>query len=631
MTNKLNFQDKRMHKDDKKNMVIFFVACIGLFLLYDIFIYSPKMEKIKQAQEQAALNPTKNMIGDAVSQDLSRDQAMAQSNRIKIQSETLSGSIALTGGRIDDLTLTQYEARPDDNSENVVLLNPAKGPFSYYGEFGWLAQDTSLSLPSKTTPWRASSNTLTPETPVNMTWNNGQGLNFKKSIALDDRYMFSVTQSVTNTSSKPVTLYPFALIGRDGLPPHMTHAAILHEGPIGYIDGELHEVDYKDIDKAEYSTVRSTRGWIGITDKYWLTALMPSKSSDTEYKFRFTGNDLGNEKTHYQTDMMGSAVVVQPGETISVPMEFFAGPKIVDMLESYSDEYNIPHFDLAVDFGIFYFLTRPFYEVLTFIYGIVGNFAISLLIFTVLIKACVFPLAQKSYRSFARMRKVTPQMVELREKYGDDRVKLQAAIFELYKKENVNPMAGCFPMLIQIPIFFALYKVFYTTIDMRHQPFWGWIDDMSMMDPTNIFEGFGFFPWDAPLWLHIGAWPIIMGCTMALQQRLSPPPQDPTQRVIMSILPFWITFILAKFPAGLVIYWSWSNLLSCLQQYILLRQEGVKVNIFTRTRSERELEELIEHQHDSAATKAAMEEVIEHDDIEPDTKEIKPKTRKKKK
>lgn len=616
-----------MHPDDKRNIIIFFVACVSLFLLYDIFIYKPKMEQIRAAQEQAemAAQMAQTLVPSPVTAQ-SRPNVLQQNRRITINSDTVEGSLNLTGGRIDDLSFKHYKTEPQ-GADDVVLLNPVGAPHAYYGEFGWVAQDQSLSLPSASTRWVASGNRLTPSTPVTLTWTNGQGLTFKREIALDDKYMFSVTQTVTNASGNPVTLYPFALIGREGTPPDLTRAFILHEGPIGYIGDELFEIDYSDLDDGETQTARAGNGWIGFTDKYWLTAITPPKDSRGDAKFRFTGDPKGDNKTHYQVDMMGAAVTVNNGESVSVPTQFFAGPKIVNMLEDYSDRYNIPHFDLAVDFGIFYFLTRPFYEVLTFLDDLLGNFAVALLVFTVLIKACVFPLAQKSYRSFARMRKVTPQMVELREKYGDDRVKLQAAIFELYKRENVNPVAGCVPILIQIPIFFALYKVFYINIAMRHEPFWGWITDMSHMDPTNLFNLFGLIPWDPPSFLHIGAWPIIMGLTMALQQRLNPPPQDPTQKIILGIMPIWITFILAKFPAGLVIYWSWSNFLSIIQQYILLRQEGVRVNIFTRSRDEQKLEDMIEH---GPHVHPEME-ILDHEDIEPETKTVKPKKRKKKK
>ena len=633
MSQNSNFRDKKMHPDDKKNMVIFFVACVALFFLYDTFIYKPKMDALKVAQEQAELaanSPDTNINGQAAPLSLSRDEAMGQGGRVTIQSETVRGSLNLTGGQIDDLSFENYKTEPNGDVD-VTLLSPKGAPQAYYGEFGWLSSDQSLSLPGKTTQWTADKRELTVGSPVTLRWNNGRGLTFTRTISLDDKYMFTITQGVTNDTGAPITLYPFALIGRDGMPLNMARAFILHEGPIGYVADELQEADYGDLDDGEETTVSGDRGWVGITDKYWLTAIMPSKTVRGENKYRFVGEPLGDDVTHYQADMMGAPVTIAAGANASVPTEFFVGPKIVSMLEDYAKKFDIPHFDLAVDFGIFYFLTRPFYEVLTFLNGLFGNFAVALLVFTVLIKLLVFPLAQKSYRSFARMRKVTPQMVKLREQYGNDRVKLQAAIFDLYKKENVNPMAGCFPILIQIPIFFALYKVFYVNIAMRHQPFWGWIDDMSSMDPTNLFEGFGLFPWDAPLWLTIGAWPIIMGCTMALQQRLSPPPQDGTQKFVMSIMPFWLVIILAKFPAGLVIYWSWSNTLSILQQYVLLRQEGVRVNIFTRSRSEEKLEELIEEQNDSASTKAASEDVIDHDDVEPTTKVVKPKTRKRKK
>jgi YidC/Oxa1 family membrane protein insertase len=643
----MNFNDNRMHPDDKKNMVIFFAACVGLFLIYDIFIAQPQMEKLEQAKQLAATQPA---IESVTKQPITREEAVASGGRITINSDTLRGSLNLTGGRIDDLSLKNYMTEPEGDEE-VVLLNPVGTPHAYYGEFGWVSSDESLAMPSKSTRWSANQSSISAGETVTMQWNNPQGLQFAKDITLDDQYMFTVEQSVRNTSRQPVTLYPFALIGRDGMPPEMTGAFILHEGPIGYIGDELYEVDYSDLDDRDNTTVNSNDGWIGMTDKYWLTALTTGKDYTEDVKYRFVGEPRGNTITHYQTDMMGAAVTLQPGESATIPVEFFVGPKIVSMLEEYSannndhignrllhffirdkseknlKQANFPHFDLAVDFGILYFLTRPFYEVLSFLNGIFGNFAVALLVFTVIIKLCVFPLAQKSYRSFARMRKVAPQMVELREKYGDDRVKLQAEIFALYKKENVNPMAGCFPILLQIPIFFALYKVFYVNIGMRHEPFWGWINDMSTYDPTNIFELFGLMPWDAPSFLHIGAWPIIMGLTMALQQRLSPPPTDQTQKIIFAIMPFWLIVILAKFPAGLVIYWSWSNTLSILQQYILLRQEGVRVNIFTRTRAEKELEELIEHQDDEAE----KHKPIDHDDIDKTSKTVKPKKRKKKK
>ena len=623
----MNPNNKKMHPEDKKNLIVFLLVCAGLYLAYDIFVQQPRIERLKQAQERAALEqPYASSNPKFSTEPATRTEALNRSNRININSDVIEGSINLTGARIDDIALKNYMTEPNGNKQ-VELLNPATGPYSYYGEFGWLSQDPSINMPNKDTRWQADANTIDAGDNVILQWNNGQGLDFVKEINLDNQYMFTVNQSVRNNSNKPITIYPFALIGRTGLPEHMTGAFILHEGPIGYVDGELYEVNYKDLDKEENQVARSNEGWVGFTDKYWLAALSTGKSYTDELKFSFKGTPRGNNVTHYQTDMMGAAITLKPGEATSVPVEFFAGPKIVSMLKSYGDQYGIPHFDLAVDFGVLYFLTRPFYEVLTFLNGIFGNFAIALLVFTFLIKLCVFPLTQKSYRSFARMRKVAPQMVEIREKYSEDRMKMQQAIFELYKRENVNPVAGCVPILIQMPIFFALYKVFYVNIAMRHEPFWGWVDDMSVMDPTDLFNGFGLFPWDAPDFLHIGAWPIIMCITLILQQRLSPPPQDKTQRIMMGIMPFWMTIILAKFPAGLVIYWSWSNTLSVIQQYILLRQEGVRANIFTRSRSEEKLEELVD---DGPAIHPEME-ILDHDDIEAETKEIKPKKRKKKK
>lgn len=619
-------KNKKLHPEDKQNLIIFIICAIGLFISYDIFLYQPKMERIRAAQESAANVDASTASVAQAEEPLTRDEALQGTNRIAIDSETLQGSINLTGGRIDDLALKKYMTEPQGD-QMVNLLNPVDGPYSYYGEFGWLSQDPSLQMPSKTTPWQSNGQSIGGGETVELTWNNGQGLDFTNEISLDDKYMFSVNQSVRNNTGRPITVYPFALIGRTGLPEHMTGAFILHEGPIGYVGDTLHEVDYKDLDERKNEKYTANEGWIGFTDKYWLAALTTGKEYTDAMEFRFTGTPKSSEITHYQTDMKGTAIVLQPGEQITVPIEFFAGPKIVDMLEDYATQYGVPHFDLAVDFGIFYFLTRPFYEVLTFLNNSIGNFAIALLVFTVFIRAAVFPLAQKSFRSFARMSKVTPQMIEIREKYSNDRAKMQQAIFELYKRENVNPVAGCIPILIQIPIFFALYKVFYINIAMRHEPFWGWIDDMSVMDPTNLVEGFGLFPWNAPDFLHLGLWPIIMFFTLFLQQRLSPPPQDKTQRFMMAAMPFYMTFILAKFPAGLVIYWSWSNALSVLQQYVLLRQEGIHANIFTRSRTQKKLDKLVA---EGPEIHPALE-ILDHDDIEAETKEIKPKTRKRKK
>lgn len=628
----MNFQDNRIHPEDKRNLIIFFALCVAVFFLYDIFIHQPRVEAMKKAQEQAAIAQSVNApsISDAVTTPQPRETVLTQNPRITVDTATLGGSLPLVGGRIDDLILKNY-AEDAGGEDRVTLFSPVGTSHPHYSEFGWLSQNSGIALPDSRTRWQSSDKVLTPDSPVTLRWNNGQGLTFTRTIAVDDRYMFTVTQSVTNNSGQPVTLYPYALVGRIGLPEKMVGAFILHEGPIGYVDDELYEPSYKDLDKGEEPSARSQSGWVGITQKYWLAAVMPSAEKETgQTKFRFIGEPSG-KNTKYQTDMMGEAVSVAQGESVSVPMQLFAGPKIVSMLDDYEKQYGIPHFDLAVDFGIFYFMTRPFYEILAFLERLFGSFAVSLLVFTVIIRACVFPLAQKSYRSFARMRKVSPQMVELREKYSNDKVKLQQEIFALYQRENVNPMAGCFPLLIQIPIFFALYKVFYVSIDMRHAPFWGWINDMSAMDPTNIFNLFGLIPWNTPSWLMIGAWPVIMGLTMALQQRLNPPAQDPIQQKVMMILPFWITFILAKFPAGLVIYWSWSNLLSIVQQYILLRQEGVKVNIFTRSRSEEKLEELVEK---GPAVHPGLD-VIEHELFEGDDNEVKeitaPKRTKKKK
>jgi YidC/Oxa1 family membrane protein insertase len=403
-------------------------------------------------------------------------------------------------------------------------------------------------------------------------------------------------------------------------------SAIIHEGPIAYLDGELYEPDYKDLNKGEEKlSLNAQTGWLGITEKYWFTAILPEQNKNARYKID-TG--LSGEKSRYHVDYTGGGVEIAAGEAGQHNVHFFAGPKIVRMLEDYETAMNIPHFDLAVDFGIFYFMTRPFFTIVTWIGHQTGSFAMAILLFTVLLRIAVFPLANKSFRSFARMRKITPQMIELREKHGNDRAKLQQEIYALYQKENVNPMAGCLPILIQIPIFFSLYKVLFMSIEMRHAPFWGWIEDMSAMDPTSLVELFGLLPWDAPSFLHIGAWPCIMGITLLIQQKLNPPPQDPIQAKMLMFMPVMITFVLAKFPAGLVIYWSWSNILSMIQQVILMRSEGVDIHIFKKSKDEEKLEELIEHGPAGVSPAAEMIEEDVEDFIDGDFENEDEKARK---
>lgn len=586
-----------MHPEDKRNLIIFFIICIVGFFLYDTFIYQPKMKAAaahRQAVEQnAAQAPT--VSGQEPRQEiLTRDAVVAQGNRVAIDNPDLLGSLSLKGGRLDDLSLKQY-FETVEKIKPVTLLAPSGTAHPLYVDFGWLTDaGVNVATPNSESLWRVKdggNGALSKDHPVTIVWNNGRGLIFERTFSLDDQYMFTLTRTVTNTTRMPVSLRPYALISRQGMPADFVKNAVMHEGPIGFFDRDLHEVSYKDLDKKSRQDFEATRGWAGFTDKYWFTGIIPP--DDAHKTFRFIKGD--GTKPSYQIDLTSAALTVPAGSSASETTRVFVGPKKLDLLNGYKKDLNIDRFDLVIDFGKFWFLTIPFFHILTWLGHTFGSFAPALLLFTCLLRLAVFPLANKSYRSFARMRKIQPQMLEIREKYGDDRAKLQQAIFELYKRENVNPMAGCLPILIQIPIFFALYKVLYITLEMRHAPFWGWIADMSAPDPTSVFNLFGLIPWTPPSALQIGIWPIIMGITLFMQQRMNPPAQDPIQARVLSLMPVMITFLMAHFPAGLVIYWSWSNCLSIIQQYVLMKKEGVEVHFFKRDPLDKKMIDAVSH------------------------------------
>ena len=427
-----------------------------------------------------------------------------------------------------------------------------------------------------TTLWTASSSTLSPERPVTLSWNNGQGLIFKRTYAIDENYMFTVTQAVENTTGKPVTLHPYALMSRHGTP-EVTGFYILHEGLLGVFDETLQEVDYDDMQENNSVQNVTTGGWLGITDKYWLVALVPNQKTPSTTRFTYR-NDAGLEK--YQADFLGTPVTIAAGASGQSVSHLFTGAKEVTLLDNYETDLGVARFDLAIDFGWFYFLTKPIFYTLIFINEHVGNFGVAILLLTVLIKLLFFPLANKSYVSMSKMKKLQPEMIKLRERYGEDKTKLNQEMMALYKREKANPASGCLPMLVQIPVFFSLYKVLFVTIEMRHAPFFGWIQDLSAPDPTNLFNLFGLIPWDPttilPDAMWIGVWPLFMGITMFLQQKLNPQPADPVQAKIFLFLPIMFTFLLARFPAGLVIYWAWNNLLSIIQQKVIMVKMGVK-------------------------------------------------------
>ncbi|MBY0354208.1 MAG: membrane protein insertase YidC, partial [Rickettsiales bacterium] len=497
---------------------------------------------------------------------VSLTEAVAQGQRITIRSHELEGSLQLTGARFDDLTLRQYAQTDERDSPKVTLLAPSSTQSGYFAQIGWVSSDTPV--PDANSVWQSNSPALEPGKPVTLTWTNPAGVRFEMDVALDEQFMFTVKQRVINNTDHGLNLSPFGLINRE-LAHENKHFAILHEGPLGVVDGALEEVSYADLRDDGEQRFSSAQGWLGITDKYWLTALAPEGNGTFATKYQAY---VSHGEQRYQVDFLQPSMAVAAGATLEQTTHFFAGAKHVNMLDAYSHELNIPLFDRAVDFGVLYFLTKPIFHLLHFFHNWLGNFGLAILALTVVIKGVMFPLANKSYHSMAQMRKLMPKMTEIRERYSEDRLRMNQEIMEMYRREKVNPASGCLPMIVQIPVFFALYKVLFVTIEMRHAPFYGWVHDLSAPDPTNVFTLFGLIPWHTPSFLHIGLWPLVMTATMIIQQKLNPKPTDPVQAQVMGMLPYLFLFLFASFPAGLVIYWSWSNSLSILQQYVITKR-----------------------------------------------------------
>ena len=536
----------------------------------------PAQPGLPQAPGQATQTPAEVAAN--------RDAALAKSPRIPIATESLQGSIALKGGRIDDLALVKFRETVDPKSPPIVLLSPSGSPEPFYAEFGWTnAAGANVKVPAADTVWtQASSGALRIDHPVTLTYDNGEGLEFRRTIAIDDKYLFTIKDEVVNKSDKAVSLFPFALISRHGTPKTLGYY-ILHEGLIGKFGDEgSKEVTYKTIEEKKINTFNATNAWLGITDKYWAAVLLPK--TDAHVIANFRADTLGKSET-YQTDYLLDARTIAPGATATADARLFAGAKEVKVVNDYEKKLDLNHFDLLIDWGWFYFITKPLFFLIDYIYRLVGNFGVAILLVTVLIKAAFFPLANKSYASMAKMKAVQPQMAALKARFPDDKAKQQQELMALYKKEKINPLAGCLPIAIQIPVFFSLYKVLFVTIEMRHAPFFGWIHDLSAPDPTNVFTLFGLIPFDPTTlpvvgsFLHLGAWAIIMGITMWAQMKLNPAPPDPTQAMIFNWMPLIFTFMLATFPAGLVIYWAWNNSLSVVQQSVIMRKHGAKIEL----------------------------------------------------
>jgi YidC/Oxa1 family membrane protein insertase len=593
--------------NDQKNFILAIVLSAMVLIAWQYFIGMPQIDKQRQQQTQQTQQqqppaqpvpgqearpqpqtgtpPVPGQPPPAAGPQQSREVVIAASPRVQIETPRLKGSISLKGGRVDDLSLSQYHVTVDPNSPPVVLLSPSGSPHPFYAEFGWIGGAAAAAkLPDAETAWRQEgSGALGIDRPVTLTWDNGEGLAFRRTIAVDDKYLFTVRDEVANRGTSPVTLFPYALISRHGTPETLGYY-ILHEGLIGVLgtDG-LQEITYKTIEEKKNITFKATNAWFGITDKYWAATLLPDPAAAVQA--RFSSGQLGQLKT-YQTDYLLDAVTVQPGGSGAAQARLFAGAKEVAIIDGYDKGLKLNRFELLIDWGWFYFITKPMFWAIDWLYRFSGNFGVAILLVTVFIKFVFFPLANKSYASMAKMKAVQPQMALIKERYPDDKMKQQQAMMELYKKEQINPVAGCLPIAIQIPVFFALYKVLFVTIEMRHAPFFGWIKDLSAPDPTNVFNLFGLIPYDPTVlpvighFLHIGAWPLIMGFTMWIQMKLNPAPPDPTQKMIFDWMPIIFTFMLASFSAGLVIYWAWNNTLSVIQQSIIMHKHGAKIELF---------------------------------------------------
>jgi YidC/Oxa1 family membrane protein insertase len=578
---------------DQKNLVVAIVLSIAIVLGFEFLYNLPRLERERalQAERAATQAPTETLAPStpaippslapgATSAPVAQTPAAPaavpplEQPRVKISAARIEGSIRLAGGRIDDIRLKDYHETVDPNSPLITLLAPQGSPDPYFAEFGW-APGSGVAVPNENTTWTADRQTLTGDQPVTLSWDNGQGLRFERRFSVDPNYMLQITERVVNNGSAPVQLSPYGLVQRQGTP-HTSGYYILHEGPLGVFNGTLAEYNYDKLKDKKTIEVESTGGWIGITDKYWLVSLVPDQTR--KIKARFIHAVIGGTD-RYQVDYTEPTETVAPGGTLEVTNRLFAGAKEVRLLDRYTSELGISRFDLAVDWGWFWFLTKPIFIALDYFAVLLGNFGLAILLLTVLIKLAFFPLANKSYRAMSKMKLLQPEMEALRAKYGEDRQRMSTEMMALYKKHGANPVSGCLPIALQIPVFFSLYKVLFVTIEMRHAPFYGWIKDLSAPDPTSVFNLFGLLPWAPPevmlLGHTLGAWPLIMGITMFMQQKLNPQPPDPIQAKIFLLMPIFFTFLLASFPAGLVIYWAWNNVLSVAQQWLIMRSMGV--------------------------------------------------------
>ena len=556
---------------DSKNVIAAISLSAAVIIIYGLFFAPPPPDPKK-------INNEKNNIVESTSEapsldqnvevsKISRNEAIENEDRVQFENSTVIGSISLVGASIDDLTFKKY-TNTLNGDDNVILLNPKKVEDGYYIETGWATANKNINLPNSKTIWTIEGNNkLTPNSPIKLSWTNDQKIKFIKDISIDDQYLFKVNQTIINNSEKTYNFYPYGQIIRN-LAPEIIDFFILHEGLIGVFDDQLVEEDYDDIEEKKFS-INADKGWLGITDKYWITSLIPQENrkfrTDFDYKNKFRANFIET-----------SATEIGANETKSNEIKIIIAAKEVDIIDGYAENLNISKYDLAIDWGWFYFLVKPLFFLIDYFFKLTGNFGIAIILITICIRIVFFPLANYSFKSMAKMKVLQPEMTRLKELHKEDKMKLQQEMMALYKKEKVNPVSGCLPIFIQIPFFFAIYKVLFVTLEMRHQPFYGWIKDLSERDPTSIFNLFGLIPWDPPSFLLIGVWPCLMGLSMYLQQKLNPTPPDPIQAKIFAFFPLFLTVILAPFPSGLVIYWTINNILTMAQQYVIIKRTTVK-------------------------------------------------------
>ncbi len=554
---------------ETRNIIAAISLSAAVILLYTLFFAPPPVtqesivekNKTEQSSDAPSLDQKENIT------EISREQALSESERIQFENQSIIGSISLKGAAIDDLTFKEYNVVLNGD-EKVNLLAPRNAKEGYLIESGFITTDKNVKIPNSNSIWSVSGNKkLTAKSPIKLTWTNDQGITFEKEISIDDKFLFTVKQRVINSTNNKYDFYSYGQIIRNEAP-EITNFYILHEGLVATLDDELIEEDYDDIEEKKFSRT-AQKGWLGIGDKYWITSLIPPKGKEFkttfDYKNKFRANFVATEPLELNSN-----------SSIEDKMQIIVAAKRVDVIDGYAESLKIDKFDLTIDWGFLYFITKPLFFGIDYFFKLLGNYGLAIIAITICIRLAFFPLANFSFRSMAKMKALTPEMTRLKELHKDDKMKLQQAMMALYKKEKVNPMSGCLPILVQIPVFFALYKVLFVTIEMRHMPFYGWIQDLSERDPTSLFNLFGLLPYDVPSFLMIGAWPIAMGISMFVQMKLNPAPTDPMQAKIFMFFPLFLTIILAPFPAGLVIYWTVNNILTMAQQVFIMKRTTVK-------------------------------------------------------